>query len=118
MSKFYRLSFSCVFIVILLSGFALAQSRVTGIIEGRVSDEEGSALPGVTMTITSPNLMGIQTAIFAAVRTISIVAVIPAWMMILVLLMVVKPCRDASTSYVPVGNVANRYFPSASVTAV
>jgi len=63
MSKLLRLSFLSLFILVLISGLALAQTRVTGVIEGRVSDEERAPLAGVNITITSPSLMGIRTTV-------------------------------------------------------
>jgi hypothetical protein len=35
----------------------------TGAINGRVADTSGGILPGVTVTASSPSLMGVQTAI-------------------------------------------------------
>ncbi|MGE0123193.1 MAG: carboxypeptidase-like regulatory domain-containing protein, partial [Vicinamibacterales bacterium] len=35
----------------------------TGVIAGRVSDAQGAVLPGVTVTITSPSMMGTQTSV-------------------------------------------------------
>ena len=42
---------------------AHAQSSTTGAIQGTVSDEKGSTLPGVTVVVTSPSLSQTQTAI-------------------------------------------------------
>ncbi|MCC7177186.1 MAG: TonB-dependent receptor [Acidobacteria bacterium] len=45
---------------------ALAQgggASATGTIQGRVSDEQGAVLPGVTVTATSPALLGEQTTV-------------------------------------------------------
>jgi hypothetical protein len=47
----------------LLAPLAFTQSKETGAIVGSVRDEEGTALPGVTVTITSANLMGTRTSI-------------------------------------------------------
>ena len=47
----------------LLAPLAFTQSKETGAIVGSVKDEEGSALPGVTVTISSSNLMGTRTSI-------------------------------------------------------
>ena len=45
-------------------GTAFAQSTgTTGSINGRVNDASGSILPGVTVTVTSTSLLGLQTAI-------------------------------------------------------
>jgi outer membrane receptor protein involved in Fe transport len=50
-------------LLLLLTPFVLSQSRETGAVVGTVMDEEGTPLPGVTVTITSPNLQGTRTAI-------------------------------------------------------
>jgi len=50
----------CSFLIlhfVLLSGLSFGQ-RVTGKIVGKVTDEEGGPLPGVTIEISSPSLMG------------------------------------------------------------
>lgn len=44
-------------LLILTTGFSYAQ-RLTGKIVGEVTDEEGISLPGVTVQISSPSLMG------------------------------------------------------------
>src|SRR5512137_2728106 len=46
-----------------LSPLAFSQSKETGAIEGTVLDTEKAPLPGVTITISSPNLMGSRTAV-------------------------------------------------------
>jgi outer membrane receptor protein involved in Fe transport len=46
----------------LLSMSAAAQTSTTGTIEGTVLDINGAAVPGVTVTVTSPNLITPQTA--------------------------------------------------------
>ncbi len=48
-----------------LAGFAsgaMAQSSTTGSIEGVVTDQNGGAVRGATVTVTSPNLISSQTA--------------------------------------------------------
>jgi hypothetical protein len=50
-------------LVIALSPLAFSQSKETGAIEGTVTDVEKAPLPGVTVSITSPNLMGGRTAL-------------------------------------------------------
>ncbi len=50
-------------IVLLLTPLAFSQSRETGSITGTVTDESGSPLPGVTVTISSPSLMGTRSAV-------------------------------------------------------
>jgi hypothetical protein len=42
---------------------ALAQGSQTGILQGRVTDQDGLVLPGATVTVTSPNLQGARTVI-------------------------------------------------------
>src|SRR5260370_32785588 len=48
-----------------LAGFAsgaMAQSSTTGSIEGVVTDQNGAAVRGATVSVTSPNLISRQTA--------------------------------------------------------
>src|SRR5918999_4799284 len=45
------------------STMALAQGSQTGIIQGRVTDQEGLVLPGATVSVTSPNLQGARTVV-------------------------------------------------------
>lgn len=45
-------------IVLMLTPLAFSQSRETGAITGTVTDESGAPLPGVTVTISGPGLMG------------------------------------------------------------
>jgi hypothetical protein len=40
-----------------------SQSKETGAITGKVMDEESNPLPGVTLTLTSPNLMGARSSV-------------------------------------------------------
>jgi hypothetical protein len=54
-------AFALVAALILIPG-AQAQS-VRGSIEGRVTDESGAAMPGVTITLSSPNLQGTRTEV-------------------------------------------------------
>jgi len=52
--------------VCLLATSAFAQgggASTTGSINGKVSDSSGGVLPGVTVTATSPSLMGVQTSV-------------------------------------------------------
>ena len=44
--------------LLILCSLAFSQSKETGAISGTVLDEQNEPLPGVTVTITSPNLMG------------------------------------------------------------
>ncbi|MDI6845725.1 MAG: TonB-dependent receptor [Candidatus Saccharicenans sp.] len=50
-------------IVLMLTPLAFSQSRETGSITGTVTDESGSPLPGVSVTISSPSLMGTRSAV-------------------------------------------------------
>lgn len=52
-----RTSVIALLAIVLLVGTAFAQTR-TGILTGRVSDDQGEFLPGVTVTISSPSLIG------------------------------------------------------------
>lgn len=45
------------------SSLALSQSRETGAIEGTVVDDQQTPLPGVSVTASSPNLMGTRSAV-------------------------------------------------------
>lgn len=45
------------------SSFGQATTSGTGAINGRVSDASQALIPGVTVTITSPSLMGARTAV-------------------------------------------------------
>jgi outer membrane receptor protein involved in Fe transport len=45
------------------SSFGQAVSSSTGAINGRVTDASGGVVPGVTITVTSPSLMGTRTAV-------------------------------------------------------
>ncbi|HEX5703312.1 MAG TPA: TonB-dependent receptor [Pyrinomonadaceae bacterium] len=42
---------------------AMAQTQTTGSIEGTVTDPQGNAVPGVTVNVTSPNLINAQSAV-------------------------------------------------------
>lgn len=50
-------------IVLLLTPLAFSQSRETGAITGTVTDESGAPLPGVTVTISGPGLMGTRSSV-------------------------------------------------------
>src|SRR4030042_1650546 len=58
-----RSAICLVLVLFLFAPLAFTQSKETGAIVGKVTDEEGSGLPGVTVTITSPSLMGTRTSI-------------------------------------------------------
>src|SRR6185295_10495339 len=46
----------------LFAGSVFAQTSTTGSIEGSVSDTTGAAVPGISVRVTSPNLISAQTA--------------------------------------------------------
>jgi hypothetical protein len=50
-------------LLVILSPLAFSQSRDTGALIGKIADEEGNGLPGVNVTLTSPNLMGARATI-------------------------------------------------------
>ena len=45
-------------LVLAMTGGAWAQGNPTGTVAGRVSGQDGAALPGVTVTATSPTCRG------------------------------------------------------------
>jgi Carboxypeptidase regulatory-like domain len=58
--------FAVVLTCLLASAYAFAQgggASTTGSINGKIADSSGAVLPGVTVTSTSPSLMGVQTAV-------------------------------------------------------
>ena len=50
-------------LLLLLSPLLFSQSRETGAITGKITDEQKSPLPGATVTLTSPNLMGARASL-------------------------------------------------------
>lgn len=52
-----------ILLLFVLSPIVQAQSRDTGAIVGKIADDEGGPIPGVNVTVTSPNLMGTRTAV-------------------------------------------------------
>src|SRR6187549_642749 len=48
--------------IVVAAGAAMAQAT-TGTLRGHVGDAQGLALPGVTVTATSPNLQGTRSAV-------------------------------------------------------
>jgi len=50
-------------LLLMFSPLALSQSKETGAIVGKAMDEKGTPLPGVTITLTSPSLMGTRYAV-------------------------------------------------------
>lgn len=63
MTRISRLASACLVGLLMLSGLSIAQSRETGVVQGKILDDSGSPLPGVSVTATSPNLMGTRTAL-------------------------------------------------------
>jgi hypothetical protein len=59
--KIFLKAAAAFFILILLSGTLTAQQ--TGEIRGKITEEKGEALPGVSITAKSPNLQGLRTAV-------------------------------------------------------
>ncbi len=59
--KFFALS-ALLTCFALFAGSVFAQTSSTGSIEGTVTDTTGAAVPGVTVRVTSPNLISAQTA--------------------------------------------------------
>ena len=57
-----RVTLCVALLVCFLVPLAFTQSKETGAIVGKIADEEGSALPGVTVTVSSANLMGARTS--------------------------------------------------------
>ena len=48
-------------IILLLAPIAFSQSRETGAVRGVVTDEQATPLPGVSVTLSGGNLMGVRT---------------------------------------------------------
>jgi hypothetical protein len=48
-------------LVLALASFAFSQSKETGAIRGIITDEQNSPLPGVSVTLSGANLMGVRT---------------------------------------------------------
>lgn len=63
MKKIHGAGFIFFLSLILVSGISFAQLKEMGTIQGKVSDEQGIALPGASVTASSPNLMGTRSAI-------------------------------------------------------
>ena len=53
-------------VAVFLLAPALVVAQTTGTVEGTVADESGAPLPGVTVTIASPNLQGGRSAVTGA----------------------------------------------------
>jgi outer membrane receptor for ferrienterochelin and colicin len=72
-----RISAFLVAIALVFTGVASAQGVQTGTIRGTVLDQQGLAVPGVTVTATSPALQGSRTAVTDANGTFTIPALPP-----------------------------------------
>ena len=62
------LSFAILLVLLVGTGDAIAQ-EVTGTLYGSVEDDSGLAIPGVTVTITSPQLLGMETRVSSGTGT-------------------------------------------------
>ena len=65
MKALYRFTLAlsvCLLLLVPVSAFA----QTTGTVEGTVTDQSNTALPGVTVELTSPSLQGTRTAVTAA----------------------------------------------------
>ena len=60
--RIFTMSFLALCLALFTFGSAMAQSETTGSIEGTVVDTNGNPVPGVTITVTSPNLIIPQSA--------------------------------------------------------
>lgn len=81
MIKFRNLLF-CVLGVILITSSLFAQIPTKGSIFGTVLDEEGNALPGVSIEATSPRLIGTATAVTDVTGKYRLVSLTPGVYMI------------------------------------
>src|SRR5206468_12642269 len=61
MNRILRLILALMILTFFVTG-ALAQTVTTGSISGIVTDQTGAAVPGITVTATSPNLIQPQSA--------------------------------------------------------
>ena len=55
-----RKTFAVFAFILLLAPLAFSQSRETGAVRGVVTDDQNAPLPGVNVTISGPNLMGVR----------------------------------------------------------
>jgi len=64
--------------LVFLSGLAYSQSKGTGAIEGKVTDEQGTPLPGAEVKVTSPDMIGgTQSKITDAEGKFRFIALLP-----------------------------------------
>jgi hypothetical protein len=50
-------------LLLLIAPLAISQSRETGALHGVITDDQGAPLPGVNVTVSSPNLMGSRAVV-------------------------------------------------------
>ncbi len=62
-TRYWALSLA---LLVLATGFLAAQTRDTAVIQGTVKDSAGGPLPGVTVWVLSPNMMGRPSAVTAS----------------------------------------------------
>ncbi|MGQ0732868.1 MAG: carboxypeptidase-like regulatory domain-containing protein [Acidobacteriota bacterium] len=60
--RFVRLA-AFTLVLVIGPGLGVATAQSTGTVNGTVSDNTGAILPGVTVTVTGPAVMGTQTAV-------------------------------------------------------
>jgi hypothetical protein len=56
-------TYAALIILLLISSLSFSQSRETGAITGKVTDEQGAPLPGVSLTLSGEKLMGTRTTV-------------------------------------------------------
>ncbi|MBM3293692.1 MAG: hypothetical protein FJY82_04120 [Candidatus Aminicenantes bacterium] len=74
--KFLKVALAAVLCLVVVSSLQ-AQLGQTGSIRGRVLDDQKTPLPGVTITVTSPALMGKQSVVSAADGTFKFPPILP-----------------------------------------
>ncbi len=62
----FRHGFLLGLLVFGLAGADIGLAQTTGTVEGSITDQNGAALPGVTVELAGPNLQGTRTAVTAA----------------------------------------------------
>src|SRR3954464_11061522 len=50
-------------LLLLFTASAFAQGEQSGAVRGRIASADGVALPGVTITVSSPSLQGVRSAV-------------------------------------------------------
>jgi protocatechuate 3,4-dioxygenase beta subunit len=61
-----RFTWTVALLLLLAGAAAPAFAATTGTLFGTVTDGDGSALPGVTVTVSSPSLQGTRSAVTSA----------------------------------------------------